>query len=101
MLRDMDLSSTSRVRRAAANFVCTEIDGELVFMRIDRGDFCSLRGTGLQAWKCIDEGGAWTPLSTLLGSLCERYEVDAQTCLNDLAVLLDELSTAGLAEVAP
>ena len=101
MLRDMDLSSTSRVRRAATDFVSTEIDGELVFMHIDRGDFYGLRGTGLQAWKLIDEGGTWTPLSTLLGSLCERYEVDVETCLNDLASLLDELSTAGLAEVAP
>ena len=56
------------------------------------------RAAGLEAHR---RGGTWTPLSTLLGSLCERYEVDAQACLNDLESLLDELSTAGLAEVAP
>ena len=95
MLRDMDLGAASRVRRAATDFVGAEIDG---VMHMDQGGFHGLRGTGLQAWKRIDEGGAWTPLSAHLGPFCARFEGDTQTCLNGLAVLFDGPSTA---EVAP
>ena len=43
----------------------------------------------------------WTPVEGVVASLCEEFEVDAATCLKDLAVLLDDLSSVGLAEVAP
>ena len=97
----MALSSASRVRRTDTDFVCAEVDGELVFMNLDGGEFYGLRGSGLRAWKLIDESGAWTPLSALLGSLCAVFEVDAETCLDDIAAFLDDLNTQGLVEVAP
>ena len=78
-----------------------EIDGELVFMSVDDGDIYGLRDAALRAWELIDEGGAWTPVAKLVTSLCEEFEVDAGTCLKDPAVLLGDLSAAGMAEVAP
>ena len=45
----MQLESTSRVRRTDADFVSTEVDGELVFMHIERGIFYGLREAGLAA----------------------------------------------------
>ena len=70
-------------------------------MNVDDGEIYGLRDAALQAWKLIDEGGAWTPVSGLIASLCEKFEVDAATCLKDLEVLLDDLREVGLAEVAP
>lgn len=96
----MQLESDSRVRRADGDFVSTEIDGELVFMHIERGVFYGLREAALEAWKLIDENGAWTPVSDLVAALLRQFEVDRETCLKDLAVLLDDLSEAGLADVA-
>ena len=97
----MELGATSRVRRTDADFVSTEVDGELVFMHIERGIFYGLREAALEAWKHIDEDGAWTPMSDLVAPLLREFEVDAETCLKDLAVLIDDLSEAGLAAVAP
>lgn len=96
-----NVSPSSRVRRVGSQFVDAELDGELVFMNVDDGDIYGLRDAALQAWKLIDEGGAWTPLAGMIAALCEEFEVDAATCLKDLEVLLDDLSTVGLAEVAP
>ena len=70
-------------------------------MNILDGEVYGLRDAALRTWKLIDEHGAWTPMDGLVASLCEEFEVDAATCLKDVAVLLDDLSTAGLAEVAP
>lgn len=95
------VGSSSRVRRIGSQFVDAELDGELVFMNVDDGEIYGLRDAALQAWKLIDEGGAWTPVSGLIASLCEKFEVDAATCLKDLEVLLDDLREVGLAEVAP
>ena len=95
------ICSSSRVRRVDSPFVDAELDGELVLMNVDDGDIYGLRYAALQAWKLIDEGGAWTPVTGMIASLCEEFEVDAATCLKDLEILLDDLSTVGLAEVAP
>ena len=95
----MELDPTSRVRRVEGDFVSTEVDGELVFMHIERGVFYGLREAALEAWKLIDANGDWTPVSEVVAPLLREFEVDAQTCLKDLGVLFDDLSEAGLAEV--
>lgn len=97
----MEIGLDSRVRRVGSQFVDSELDGGLVFMNILDGEVYGLRDAALRTWKLIDEHGAWTPMDGLVASLCEEFEVDAATCLKDVAVLLDDLSTAGLAEVAP
>ena len=97
----MDISLSSRIRRVDSQFVDSELDGELVFMNVQDGEVFGLREAALRAWKLIDEDGDWTLVEGVVASLCEEFEVDAATCLKDLAVLLDDLSSVGLAEVAP
>lgn len=88
-------------RTSTGDFVDAELDGELVFMNVKDGEIYGLRAAALEAWKLIDEGGAWTPVDGLVAALCEEFDVDPATCLKDLAVLLDDLSSVDLAEVAP
>lgn len=98
----MAISLSSRVRRSRENsLVDSELDGEMVFMDVQDGELYGLRDAALRAWKLIDEAGGWTPVEQLVATLCEEYEVDAETCLKDLAVLLDDLTAVDLAEVAP
>lgn len=98
----MAISPSSRVRRSSAGkFVDSELDGELVFMNLEDGEIYGLQDAALRAWTLIDEDGAWTPVDGLVASLCEEYDVDPRACLEDLAVLLDDLSAVDLAEVAP
>lgn len=98
----MEISPSSRVRRTStSDFVDAELDGELVFMNVKDGEVYGLRAAALEAWKLIDEGGAWTPVDGLVASLCKEFDVDPATCLKDLAVLLDDLRSVDLAEVQP
>ena len=95
----MTIASTTRVRRTLDEFVDTEVDGELVFMNLGEGVFYSLKEAGIRTWQLIDEGGAWTTAGALVEALCKEFEVDEETCLRDLAVMLDELEAAGLARI--
>ena len=95
----MTIALTTRVRRTVDEFVDVEVDGELVFMNLGEGAFYSLEETGVRTWQLIDEGGAWTTAGTLAEALCKEFDVDEDTCLRDLAVMLDELEAAGLARI--
>lgn len=93
------ITTTSRLRRTADTFVHVMMDGEMVFMDVEEGAFYSLKETGLRAWSLIDEGGAEVTVGALTKALCEVFEVDRETCLQDLAVLLEELEAVGLIDL--
>ena len=95
----MTITLTSRVRRTADAFVDAELDDDLVFMDVEAGQFYSLKETGLAVWRLIDEGGAWVTVGALIAALTAEFAVDEETCLRDVAALLEELSAAGLVEL--
>ena len=96
----MALELTSRVRRTTGDFVDASVDGELVFMNVLEMRFHSLRDTGLRVWQLLDDGDkSPVTVGTVVAALCEEFEVDADTCLRDMAVLLLELQEAGLVEL--
>ena len=97
----MSIELTSRVRRTSDDFVDVPLDGELVFMNVLEDRIHSLEGIGLRVWELLDGDGGdgWVELGALVAALCEEFEVDASTCLRDVAVLLEELSGSGLVEL--
>ena len=94
----MSIELTSRVRRTSDDFVAVPVDGELVFMNVLEDRIHSLEGIGLRVWELLD-GDGWVELGALVAALCEEFEVDAPTCLRDVAVLLEELRGSGLVEL--
>ena len=96
----MSIELTSRVRRTSDDFVVVPVDGELVFMNVLEDRIHSLEGIGIRVWELIDgDGDGWVELGALVAALCEEFEVDASTCLRDVAVLLEELRGSGLVEL--
>ena len=95
----MTISATSRLRRTTGGFVDTVLDDERVFMDVEKGRLYSLEGAGRRMWESIDEDGAWVTVGALTAALCTEFEVDEDTCLRDVAVLLAELDTVGLIEL--
>ena len=77
----------------AARFVETEIDDEVVVMRLEDGDFFSLQGTARSIWRLID--GA-RDREAILGELEQRYDADRATLAGELDAFLAELREAGL-----
>ena len=98
-IRTMTVTQESRVRRTSDAFVDAEIDDELVFMDVEKGQFYGLKETGLAVWRLLGDDGAWVTVGALVRTLTEEFEVDEDTCLRDLTVLLEDLSAAGLVEL--
>ena len=96
----MSIELTSRVRRTSDDFVAVPVDGELVFMNVLEDRIHSLEGIGIRVWELLDgDGDGWVEVGAVVAALCEEFEVDAPTCLRDVAVLLEELRGSGLVEL--
>ena len=92
----------SRVRRTIDDFVAVPVDGELVFMNALEDRIHSLEDIGIRVWELLDgdgDGDGWVEVGAVVAALCEEFEVDAPTCLRDVAVLLEELRGSGLVEL--
>ena len=73
--------------------VTADMDGELVMMSIERGNYYGLGEVGSEIWRLLE-----TPLrvSELTHILQEQYEVDATTCSADIITFLEQLHNEGL-----
>jgi hypothetical protein len=89
-----DLDSEKRYNRNP-DLLSVEMDGDLVMMSIESGDYFGVSGIGPRIWELIE-----TPRSfgELVDTICAEYEVDAETASADLRIFLDQLSENGMIE---
>lgn len=83
----------SAIVKAADRFVETEIDGEIVLMRLADSDFYSLRDSGRAIWQAID---GLRDRDALLAALAADYEAPRAQLATDLDAFLADLRDAGL-----
>jgi hypothetical protein len=74
-------------------FTETEIDEEVVLMKLDSGEFFSMTGTGCSIWRLID---GEHDREALIEALSREYSVPAQEIAGDVDEFLSKLSGAGL-----
>ena len=82
-------------RKIAERYVETEIDDEVVVLRISDGDIFSLVGTSREVWKCID---GQKSADAIAAELSERHGAPADTVANDVAGFIAELKDAGFVD---
>ncbi len=75
-----------------------ELDGEVVLLDIERGEYFGLGELGSRAWGGLCAGRG---VSELAGELVEQYDVDLATLSADLSRFVLELQQAGLLVRAP
>lgn len=80
------------VKRTEA-FAETELDGEIVVMKLDSGDFFSITGTGCVIWRLID---GTRDRGAVVGDLCESFAAPADEIAADVDAFLRTLSDEGL-----
>lgn len=73
--------------------VTNEVDGELVMMSIENGEYYGLDEIGSRIWELIE-----TPLSVkeLVTKLTEEFEVTEEECLADTLDFISELNEKNL-----
>lgn len=65
-----------------------EMDGELVMMGQEQGEYYSLREVAASLWEHLAEPRTLDQLAVLVA---EEYTITAAECRDDIAVFLDEL----------
>jgi hypothetical protein len=77
--------------------VHSAIDGEVVMMSMDQGEYFGLNEVGSRIWSLLER-----PIR--LGELCrllaESFNVDAERCLREVAAFLGDIEKCGLIRVS-
>ncbi len=85
-----------RLIRPAADAVSCELRGETVILDMVSGRYFALDPVGTTIWE-------WIQQPCTLAALCERlvgeYEVDRETCRQDVSRLLEQLVENGLIQL--
>ena len=74
-------------------FTETDIDGEIIVMRLDNGEFFALSGTAAAAWRLID---GKRDRSALLAELAGQFAGDERQIETDVDELLERLKDSKL-----
>lgn len=73
--------------------LAVDMDGEIVMMNLETGNYYNLGRTGSVIWNMIQYP---ITVDKLIQELFERYNVDRQQCVDEVLVYLSELSDEGL-----
>ena len=84
-------------RKIDDSFVATEIDDEVILLRLRDGEIFSLQGTSREIWQCID--GARN-VGSIADELAARHDAIRDTVASDVATFIAELSDEGLVALA-
>lgn len=83
----------SALAKHAGRFSETDIDDEIVVMRLDNGEFFSLAGTAAATWRLID---GTRDRSGLIEALAAEYGADESEIAADVDEFLARLNELGL-----
>ncbi len=82
--------------KASPEVISTEIDGEAVLMHVSNGLYYGLNSVGSVIWANLEHP---IPISHVCAAVSEEFEVDDDTCTQDVVELLRQLSEVGLVEI--
>lgn len=86
----------SALTKQAGRFAETDVDDEIVLMRLDNGEFFSLEGTAAATWRLIDGN---RDRAALVAALSEKFNGDPSEIGTDVDEFLAKLSEMGLITV--
>jgi hypothetical protein len=88
----MKITLESKVQRNP-EMVSGNMDGEIVMLSLQRGEYFGLDKVGSRIWELIEHS---TIVGNIKQALLEEYEVDELTCEKDLIEFLEDLGNKGL-----
>lgn len=93
----LSVALSSRLARSES-ILFTALEDVIVMLDIDRGAYFELDAIGSRIWHLLEP----EPLvRDLLPALMAEYDVEADTCREDLIAFLEELLTLGLVKSEP
>ncbi len=89
------ITLNSIVRRSE-NHLSTEVDGEVVLLGLDRGNYYGMNKALTSIWTWIEKP---VRVAEICGKMTATYAVTPEVCEKDVLKVLGNLSTEGLIEV--
>ena len=79
--------ATTRIVRNA-KLIAAEIDGDLVMMSVDHGEYFGITGVGSRVWELL---ATPTTLPDIVRVICAEHAVEEASCRDDMQRFVDEL----------
>lgn len=94
IMMNTELSTTTLLQRNP-DMVAANLDGDLVMMNEKLGRYYGISGVGARAWELLE-----TPASIddLVSTICEEYEIDTDSCQQDIIRFAQDLMKVDLIE---
>ena len=89
MAKQTIVELNSRIARSR-EVVSTEVDGEVVMMSVEQGNYSGLDGIGSEIWHLLE-----SPLrvSDICDQMMARYHVEKDVCEKDVLTFLNDLAS--------
>ena len=91
----MNITEESRVKQIG-NVDITDLDGEKVMMDLDKGRYLVMNEVGTRIWDIAEETKSIREITNIL---LDEYEVDEETCREQVIVFVRELIDSHLLEL--
>ena len=83
----MTLTMNSVIQRSP-EIVHSDMDGEIVMMSIEQGEYYGIDAIGSEIWSMLEEART---IQDICAALCERYDVDESVCQQDVIRFLEQM----------
>ncbi|MGZ8158157.1 MAG: lasso peptide biosynthesis PqqD family chaperone [Methylobacter sp.] len=70
--------------------VAANMDGDLVMMSIERGEYFGIGGVGPRIWELLAEPNT---IGQLVDAICAEYDINETTCQADIIAFVEQLLT--------
>lgn len=74
-----------------------DMDGDLVMMSIENGEYYGVGGIGPRVWELLEQP---VTVEAITAVICNQFDVDADRCRPDIAAFVRQLLDAGLVRTA-
>ncbi|OIO66555.1 MAG: PqqD family protein [Zetaproteobacteria bacterium CG_4_9_14_3_um_filter_49_83] len=69
--------------------VFSDMDGEIVMMSIERGEYYGMDAIGSEIWNMLDEE---ISVADICSGLCKRFDVEESICRQDVLAFLEQMA---------
>ena len=89
-------SHDSQTYVAVKDHLASDLGGESVILSMSSGKYYGLNRVSQDIWSAIQ---APKSLDNIVAELLEKYEIDRETCVKEVAAVLKSLADEGLVEI--
>ena len=75
------------------DLVCAEMDGDLVMMSIENGEYYGIGGVGTRIWELLDQP---TTIQRLVETIKTEFDIQEDRCRDDVLSFSEKLFELGL-----